>query len=137
MDPIPTAISSRKQGQFPNHGLAFSRESDPRVTRPGVNHLLGVSLGPIGCLGTRPSGLKPKGEERSSPANICPTGPGEMGRMLLATGPGGPSGSPQSGKETAAPHSGSPSLKGEAILALTGAPTWQEAGLSRSWGERT
>lgn len=63
----------QKAGSVPNHRLACPRDSDPRVIWPGVNHLLGVSLGPIGCLRTQPSGLKPKKREGDpQPASAPP-----------------------------------------------------------------
>lgn len=89
----------------------------------GVNHLLRVSPGPIGCLGTRPSGLKPKGGGSSSPASVCPTSPGEMTLMLLATEMVVPQEGTSLRRKTPALPLGSPSPKGEAILALTEAPS--------------
>lgn len=71
------------------------------------------------------------------PSQRQPHQSGEMGWMLLATGPGGPSGSPPAEEGDTNPALREPSLKREVILALRGTPSWQEAGLNCSWGERT
>lgn len=126
-------------GSWPSPGRGSGDTVDPgSPAGPAVNHLLGVSLCPIGCLGPQPSGLKPR-VGGSSPVSVRPMSWGN-GLMLLASEMGGPRDAPPAPpprlrRATSTLPSGSPSLKEETILALTGTPSWQEAGLSHSWGE--
>lgn len=105
---------------------AFSRErqwehSGPRVIAgPAVNHLLRVSLWPIGCLGPLPSGLKPRVGIALQPVSApCPGG---MGCCYWLVKWVGPREAPSLRTSISTLPSGSPSLKGETILALMGTP---------------
>lgn len=98
-------------GYWPSPGRGSGDTVDPgSPAGPAVNHLLGVSLCPIGCLGPQPSGLKPR-VGSSSPASVRPMSWGN-GLMLLASEMGGLSGSPPSEKGDINPALREPQFEG-------------------------